>query len=217
MKKRYQNLIFDADGTLLDTLVGVHKSINYAMEKLDLPLFTPEQVKPFLGPSLMDTVTNTLKFDEEMATKIVATYREFYAKEGYGICELFPGIKELLFELKKRGHTLTIATNKAQPYIEKIMQEKGVFELFDGIFGQELGQFSSDKTPLVKKAVEVAQPAIMVGDRFIDIVAGKNAGIDTIGVLWGSAEDGEFEKYKPTFVVEKPSDILEVVSILGDN
>jgi len=210
--KKYKNLIFDADGTLLDTVYGVQQSINYAMRKLGLPEFTKEQVLPFLGPSLMDTVINTLKFDEKMATKIVVLYREFYAKEGYAICELFPGVKELLFELKNRGYTLTLATNKAQPYIEKIMQEKEVLELFDGIYGQELGQFSSDKTPLVKKATAIAQPAIMVGDRFIDIIAAKNVGIDSIGVLWGSAEDGEFEEYEPTYVVEKPEDILKIVS-----
>jgi len=208
---KYKNIIFDADGTLLDTHAGVHKSINYAMQKLNLPLFSLEQVKPFLGPSLVDTMTNTLKYPLEKAKEIVAVYREFYAIEGYAICELFAGVKDMLFALKDIGCTLTIATNKAQPYIEKIMQEKGVYNLFSGIFGQQLGQFSSDKTPLVIEAAKLATPAIMVGDRFIDIVAAKNANIHSIGVNWGSAEVGEFEKYKPTYIIDNPMQILEVI------
>ena len=202
----YKNILFDADGTLLDTIDGIHAAFNYARNKQGEPLFTREQVKPFIGPTLMDTLHNTLGYPLDEATEGVKIYREFYWDKGYKMCDLYPGIKQLLKDLKQAGKKLCVATNKAQPFIDMILKEKGIFKYFDLVVGPDLITTSTDKTPLVKKAI-LSSPAVMVGDRYIDIVAAKNNDIDSIGVNWGSAEEGEFIKYGATHVVSSVSEI----------
>ena len=209
-KKSYQNIIFDADGTMIDTLDGIMQGFNFAMQKLNRPLLTREQVKPFLGPSIMDTMQNTLDLTSKEAARAIEYYREFYWDTGYAMCDFFDGIEQLLKDLKAAGKTLSVATNKPQPFIDAILKEKGYYDYFSAVVGPDLSDPSSDKTPLVKRAM-LDKNAVMIGDRYVDINAANNNGIDSVGVVWGSAESGEFEKFKPTYIAHKPGDILNIV------
>ncbi|MCL2062629.1 MAG: HAD hydrolase-like protein [Firmicutes bacterium] len=207
----FDNVIFDADGTLLDTLPGICAGFNYALKKLGRQEVTPAQVKPFMGPPLYYTCTASLGFSASEAEKAVQYYREFYWDKGYKMCEFFPGIPELLKQLHANGKILCVATNKPQIFIDKILIEKGVHGLFTRVCGPDVSETSADKTPLVKKAAAAGgKKAVMVGDRYVDITAAKNAAIASIGVLWGSAEDEEFIQYKPDFIAKTPQDVYTV-------
>jgi len=210
MKKSYKNIIFDADGTMIDTLDGIMQGFNVAMQKLGKPLLSREEVKPFLGPTIMDTLQNTLNFTPTEAKQGMDYYREFYWDKGYAMCDFFDGIVPLIKELKAQGKSLSVATNKPQPFIDAILKEKGIYEYFDKVVGPELNDPSSDKTPLVKKAMTDTN-AVMIGDRYVDINAAKAVGIDSIGVTWGSATEGEFQQFIPTYVVNTTQEILEIV------
>jgi phosphoglycolate phosphatase len=206
----YKNIIFDADGTLLDTLPGITAAFNYAMERMGRPHMTDEQIKPFMGPSLMDTCVNTLKMQVSEAERAVALYREFYQEKGFLMCAFFPGVEELLNKLRAAGKILCVATNKPQPFIDIILREKGYGGHFAAVIGADPSESSTDKTPLVKRA-RLDASAVMVGDRYVDIKAAKNAGVASIGVEWGSAEPGEFERFKPTHTAKTPDEVYQIV------
>jgi len=209
---KYKNIIFDADGTLLDTLPEILLGFNYAMEKCGRPLFTRDEVKPFIGPSIIETLKNTLGFCDDGAKVALGHYRDFYSETGHAMASFFEGIPKLLGELKKAGCTLCIATNKPQIYIDKIIEKLGFSKYFVCVAGPEYGDASTDKTPLIKRAMVAAKdPHVMVGDRFIDIEGAKGAGIDCIAVEWGTAAEGEFEKHKPTYTAKTPKDVLDII------
>ena len=206
----YKNIIFDADGTLLDTLPGIYEGFNLVMKKLNRPALSHDAIKPFIGPSLVETFTTRLSFSPEETTAAVGYYRDFYWERGYRMCEFFPGILELLKKMKADGKILCIATNKPQPFIDLILKQWNVADYFTVVAGAELTESSTDKTSLVRRAI-CDKSAVMVGDRYVDIAAAKSAGIDSIGVLWGTAEDGEFVKYPPTHIAK---DVKELYSLV---
>ena len=217
MKKlKYTNIIFDADGTLIDTVPEILMGFNYAMEKCGRPLLTVDDIKPFIGPSIIDSLQNALGFDPEGAMVALNHYRDFYSSKGYAMAGFFDGIVELLDNLIAAGCTLCIATNKPQIYIDKIIEKLGATAKFKCIAGPEYGDPSTDKTPLIKRAMAAAgdtngSRSIMVGDRYIDIEGAASAGIASIAVEWGTAATGEFQKYVPTYIAQKPSDILSII------
>jgi len=207
----YKNIIFDADGTLLDSLPGIMAGFNYALEKRGMTPLTAKQVRPFMGPSIMDSLVTSLGFSKEDAKKALDDYREFYWDKGYKMCKFYDGIPSLLDNLKKDGKILCVATNKPQPFIELILKEKGYFDYFTVIAGADVSETTTDKTPLVKKA-NIDPSSVMVGDRYVDIIAAKKVGIDSIGVLWGAAEDGEFEIYPPTHIAKDMTELYKIIT-----
>ena len=207
----YKNIIFDADGTLLDTLPGICEGFNYVMDQLGLKRLSEQAVKPFMGPSLMETFTQKLKFSLDQAEIAVRHYRDFYWEKGFRMCEFYQGVPELLNRLKSDGKLLSVATNKPQVFIDMILKEKGYYDCFTVIAGADVSETSTDKTQLVQRAT-LSQSAVMVGDRYVDITAANNAGVDSIGVLWGAAEDGEFIQYPPTHIAKTPDDVYLIVN-----
>jgi len=210
LKLNYKNAIFDADGTLLDTVYGIHAGFNYAMDKMGRPKLEFEAVKSFMGPSILSSLQGELGFSETDAKLALNHYRDYYWTKGYAECKFFDGVLDMLHDLKKANCILCVATNKPQIYIEKILKELGVHSLFATIAGPDFGVSSSDKTPLVKKAI-CDKNAVMIGDRYFDIEAAKNASIDSVGVEWGSASAGEFIKYKPTHIAATPKDVANII------
>jgi len=206
----YKNIIFDADGTLLDTLPGIYAGFNLVMERFNRPPLSHEDVKPFMGPALVETFSMRLGFSAKDTKKAVALYRDFYGDGGYAMCDFYPGIPELLDKLKSAGKILCVATNKPQVFIDRILREKGYFDRFAVVAGPDLSEKTSDKATLVRRAI-CDKAAVMVGDRYIDILVADACGIDSIGVLWGAAPEGEFDKYRPTHRVKDCGEVYDLV------
>ena len=209
--RMYNNIIFDADGTLLDTLPGIYEGFNLVMKQMNRPPLSEDDIKPFLGPALVETFSVRLGFSAADTQQALAIYRMFYKERGYRMCTFYPGIPELLDRLKSAGKTLCVATNKPQPFIDAILKEFGYYDRFTVIAGASLSESQSDKSALVKRAAKAGAKPVMVGDRYIDIEAAKAAGVDSIGVLWGSAADGEFERYKPTWIAKNASELFDII------
>ena len=207
----YKNIIFDADGTLFDTVDGIHEGFNELAKAFNLPLFSREQVMPFMGPSLAHTITTKLGFKGDDVTKSLILYRDFYWEKGYKMCSFYPGVEDLIKRLKADGKSLSVATLKPQPFIDAILKEKGYYDYFDKIVGPEMTNFTSDKTEFVLSAI-TDKSAVMVGDRYTDFIAAKNNGIDSIAVTWGCGDMEEFKQYKPTYVVDSADEIYKIVS-----
>ncbi len=207
----YKNIIFDADGTLINSFEGIFKGINYVLREVGESELNADEIKKFVGHALAHSFRELLHFDEEKVEKSITLYRDYYAKYGVFECELYDGIKELIENLHADGKILSVATSKPQKFIEIILKNKGLDKYFTCISGADMSEKHSGKKELIEKAI-CDENAVMVGDRYFDIEGAKNVGIDSIGVLYGFCADGEFEKYVPTHIAKDATDIYNIVT-----
>jgi len=191
-----QYLLFDFDGTLFDTVEGITKSIRYALNKrgIDAQL---ESLRCFAGPPLVDKFMEVYGFDREDAEQAVRDFRERYRPIGINECRVFPGVKDLLGELREAGYTLGIATSKPQPMAEELLRREGMLALFDAIVGSRETNNNSTKADVLRAVMEelgaAASDSLMIGDTKYDVAGAKLCGVGCVGVGWGYAESGELE------------------------
>ena len=157
------------------------------------------------------------KEDSQEAIKI---YREYYVKEGVYQAPLYPGITEMLKELKNAGCTLMITTSKPETMAVTVAKNDGIFEYFDGIIGPALDEHDPNKAILIKRALKALgtddsdkdflKNCLMIGDRFYDIEAACEIGIDSIGVLYGYGNAQELKEAGATYTVKNVQDISKI-------
>jgi len=210
----FDYILFDFDGTVFDTVEGITKSIRYALNKhgIDAPL---EELRCFAGPPLVDMFMEKYGVDEETAKQYVADFRERYKPIGlYGCC-VFPGVKELLCELKKRGKRLAIASSKPQELIIELLKREGMYELFESVCGA-VGGLNDAKWQVVERAMKELsadkESSILVGDTKYDVIGAHKCGIKCVGVEYGYAAPGDFEASGADYIVK---DTAELLTLLG--
>lgn len=199
---KYTHLLFDLDGTLIYSHPGIFKSVNYALDKLGLPRWTEEQMRPFVGPPLRVSFQKFMGFSPEEAERAVAFYRERYRSIGWREFEPIAGVKELLEDLKKAGYILALATSKPAVFADQIVKDMGVWDCFDQ---GGVAQFDHDnKTYVIEEIVRRFQAdkekCLMIGDRLYDVVGAKEVGVDCAGLYVGYGEENELEKAGATYV-----------------
>lgn len=214
--KNNKVIIFDCDGTLLDTFLLIEKTVFATFEKM-LPNYqlTIEEAHSFFGPLLDDTFQKYAKTQEEVKS-LVECYRNINEAlmEKY-ICA-YEGINELLVELKKQNYIMTIVSNKVTEAVLHGLKICGIDKYFDLILGADKLKKAKPNPDGINQILNKYQTinAIMIGDTIIDIEAGKNAGIKTIGVTWCKTTQEEFRKNNATYVVNNPKEILKIVGEL---
>ena len=188
------SLFFDLDGTLTDPKAGIISSTYYALDKLGISQ-KPEDLDWVIGPPLPESFAILVGADR--AEEGVLAYREHYSVTGLFENEVYPGICELLADLKAAGHPLYVATSKPHVFANPILERFGLASYFDAVFGAELDGTHGHKGDLLAYALAQtgADPkdSIMLGDRKHDIIGGKANGMKTISVLWGYGSVAEFE------------------------
>lgn len=202
-----RTLLFDLDGTLTDPFVGITKSVQYALEKLDAPVPPAEDLRHVIGPPLNETYGQLLgSSDASLIQKAIDLYRERYTDVGLFENVRYDGILEVLEAARARGERLFVCTSKPWVYAEKIIEHFGLSEFFEKTYGCELDMTRSNKVDLLAYLLEQEQldPAqtVMIGDRKHDILAGLKNATQTIGVLWGYGSREELETHGAHCVVE---------------
>jgi phosphoglycolate phosphatase len=199
MINHYKNILFDLDGTLIDTKSGVLGSLKKTMEELSLPLPPENRLISFLGPPLEQCFKDVCGLSEEQTQKAVTVFRGHYGGGGLYDFEIFEGIEELLAQLKKEGRILGVATSKNQRFAKIVMDHCGLGDFFDVVAGApDSIETSWDKKDSVLKAMGAIRGAdfsntVLVGDRKFDAQGAAEAGIDAIGVLYGYGNAEELE------------------------
>lgn len=210
----YNCILFDFDGTVFDTLEGITKSVQYALNKVGIDA-EPEALRCFAGPPLVDKFMEEYGFDRPTAVQATADYRERYKPIGLYECRVFPGIKELLEKLRAAGKTLALATSKPQELAEELLEREEMKALFHVICGSHPDRNDGEKWQVVTKALELsgARPenAVLVGDTKYDVLGAHKVGIACIGVRYGYAAEGELETAGAEYIVE---DIPELEKLL---
>ncbi len=207
-------ILWDLDGTIMESGSGVLSSVRYALDKLGVEL--PEsEVRKFIGPSLFDSFTNTAHMSEEDAEKAIKFYRELYESKGIFDASVYEGIPETLDVLKKEGYRQFVVTSKPQHMAQRVLDHFGIKPYMDGLVGPAEDDHSSDKAKLIRTAMDSngieKSEAVMIGDRCFDINGANDVGIHSIGVLYGYGSKEELEKHGAELIVEKAVDIPEAV------
>ncbi len=184
-----RQLLFDLDGTLTDPAEGITNSIAYALRKMDRPVPPYSLLTRFIGPPLIGSFRSFLGMTEEEALRALALYREYFAVTGLFENRPYDGIADALTGLRETGYRLYVATSKPEPYACRILEHFGLDGFFEMICGASMDERRVEKADVIRYAMERAGfgPAgsVMIGDRRHDIQGGREAGLLTVGVLWG--------------------------------
>lgn len=214
--KKFDLVIFDLDGTLTDSRVGITKSVSYAISKMGIKPPPLEELEHFIGPPLMDSFMEYYKFSKSDSEKALEIFREEYSKNGLYENIPFHNINTLLSALKNSKIKLAVATSKPQHFSEKILDHFLLSQYFDVIIGSSLDNTLSHKSRIIsetlKSFLEIPKEKIvMVGDRKFDIDGAKENGIASIGVKYGFADPGEIEAASPDFTAEGIEDLFKIL------
>lgn len=212
---RYRAVIFDFDGTICNTGEGIKKSAKFALESFGYPVSDNlDALDCFIGPPLLFTFQEKYGADPVLAENLVKKFRERYAETGVFESELYDEIKSLLFNLKKDGFLIAIASSKPQAYIEKLLSHFEIEEYFDAVCGVSFEADCEPKSDIIarclKKLGSAPEESLMVGDKRYDIDGARHLRVDSAGVLWGYGTKFEIIEAGAKFIAEKPEDIESI-------
>ncbi|KKB38676.1 Inorganic pyrophospatase PpaX [Bacillus thermotolerans] len=207
-------LLFDLDGTLINTNELIISSFLHTLNHYFPEQFKREDVYAFMGPSLTETFT---KLDEERAEEMMNHYRAFNIENHDALVTEFEGVFETIRTLKENGYKMAIVSTKLRDTVIKGLKLTNLYQFFDVIVGlDDVTHPKPDPEPL-RKALEALgskpEEAIMIGDNYHDIEGGQNTGTLTAGVAW-SIKGREFlETFHPDYMLETMPDLLDILEI----
>lgn len=190
-------LLFDLDGTVIDSGEGVKDSVLYALREMGYPLLEKEAMDPFLGPPLVYSFHHFAGVPEAECAEAVRLYREYYQKSGAMLrYRLYAGMPELLRDLHSSGYRTAIATSKPQPYAVELAHHAGIFSFLDYIVGADLDEKTrAKKSEVIEVALEESatprEQTLMIGDRKYDVLGAKEAGVESLGITFGYGDRAE--------------------------
>lgn len=208
-------VLLDLDGTIAASFRGISNGILYALDKLGVEAPPRESLTSFIGPPLFDEFKRRFALGDETAREAVRLYRVYYPEKG--IYEQTPvdGAEELLRALRAQGRRVCLATSKPRDYVEIILKYFKFEHYFDGVFGAAFDGTVSTKPQVIRLALsETGAPpeeCVMVGDRFHDVEGARECGVRCIGVLCGYGSRAELEEHGADFIVEKLTDIPDIL------
>ena len=211
----FDTILFDLDGTLTDSGLGITKAVQYALGQMGYEVPPRESLFTFIGPPLHKSFAKYCGMDEATAVEAVRQFRVYYNQMG-GILEneVYAGVRELLRDLKEGGKRLMIATSKPQAAAELVMHHFGLDEYVPEIIG------GTDDTRNTKgKVIAYAlrefgvepKTAVMVGDREHDILGAAENGIPAIGITWGYGDRAELEGAGAKAVFDTPGETVQYI------
>ena len=181
-------VIFDLDGTLMNTKPGIVAGLSYAIEKAGLPVPDEETFDTFIGPPLESSFERVYGLDEEPMQKIIADYREKYLAGDIYQAIPYEGIFDLLAELKKRGIDAAVATYKLESMARELLGKFHFDEYIPFVFGSNKENKLTKGDIILKgiaKSGHTKAETVMVGDSHYDAVGAEEVSVDFIGVLYG--------------------------------
>ena len=211
-----QNIIFDFDGTLVDTSEGIIKSMHYAFDKLNITRVEESFIRETIGPPLDKMLEELLKTrDKNLINKGIKLFRERYSTEGLIELELYKGVRATIEKFYNLDTNLFIATSKPQIFVEHITTKLDVRKYFKDISGVDINKNSLDKAKRIEQLIESHKlnidKTIMVGDRCEDILAAKYNCIKCIGVTYGFGNKEDLLKEQADMICNNFSEIIDII------
>lgn len=202
-------VIFDLDGTLLNTIADLATATNVALEHYGLPTHKEDEYKFFVGNGINKLFERALpedKRNEEYVMKIRSIFVPYYDAHNSDLSRPYQGINELLLDLQNAGIKIAVASNKYQAAAVKLVKEFFPDINFAEILGQRDGVPSKPNPTIVNEITEHTgiskKDTVYVGDSCVDMQTGKNADVTTVGVSWGFRPKAELKSYNPDFIAD---------------
>ena len=211
-------VIFDLDGTLLDTIADLAESANHALKQLGYPTRDVETIRTFVGNGVNKLLFRALpdeEKNEENMMRMRTHFVPYYDAHNADLSAPYPGIVALLEELQAKGLRMAVASNKYQEATVKLVKHYFPMIDFVEVLGQREGiNVKPDPTivfDILKKAGVSKEETLYVGDSGVDMQTAINAGVDAIGVTWGFRPRTELEDFHPMGLIDQAEELLGFV------
>ena len=211
-------VIFDLDGTLLDTIADLAESANYALKQLDYPTHPVDAIRTFVGNGINKLLERALPAHEQTEENIMRMRSHFvpyYDIHNADLSTPYPGIVSLLEDLQAKGILIAVASNKYQEATVKLVKQYFPNIDFVEILGQREGiNVKPDPSivfDILQKANLSKENVLYVGDSGVDMQTAINAGVDAVGVTWGFRSKEVLMEHGATYIVDKPQEIVSIV------
>ena len=194
----YSAILFDLDGTIVDSAPGITATLAYTFEQMGLPIPTPSELVAYVGPPILDSFRDRAGFTPEQAQHALEIYRPQYLETGVYNATVYDGLPAVLRAIHSAGVPLSLATSKPELPATLILEHFGLASQFDIITGASADEVRSAKADVVAEALvrleafgaDLSNP-VMVGDREHDVHGAAAHGIPTIFVEWGYGSPAE--------------------------
>ena len=207
-------VIFDLDGTLLNTIADLANSTNYALKVLGYPIHEPDKYNFMVGNGINKLFERALPDGEKTEENVLRVRQEFvpyYDQHNADKSRPYPGVTELLETLQTAGKQLAVASNKYQAATEKLIAHYFPNIKFTAVFGQREGIPVKPDPIIVKEILQIAkvqeEETLYVGDSGVDMQTAINAGVTSCGVTWGFRPRTELESFHPDHIVDNAEEI----------
>lgn len=215
MKHVITNIIFDVDGTLIDSKRDIAAAQHWVLAQLGVHSYKPEDLYPLIGKPLRETFATLLPPSlHHRIAEAADLYKEYYPPRALDTTILFPGVRETVAELRSRGISLATASAKLSAGSRRVLTHFGIAEHFSQIQGSDDMPFKPDPFIITKILLDQGwekENTLMVGDTDNDIEAGKRAAVRTCGVTYGSLSSEQIHHLKPDFVIDSLPELLDIV------
>lgn len=209
------NIIFDVDGTLIDSKRDIAAAQHWVLGQLGVHSYKPEDLYPLIGKPLAETFATLLPSSlHQRIAEASDLYKGYYPPRALETTTIFPGVRETLEALRSRGTRLATATTKLSAGTRRVLTHFGIAEHFSQIQGSDDMPFKPDPFIITKILLDQdweKANTMMVGDTDNDIEAGKRAGIRTCGVTYGSLSSEQIRQLNPDFVIHSLPELLDIV------
>lgn len=207
-------VIFDLDGTLLNTIADLALSTNYALNKLGYPTHEVEAYNFMVGNGINKLFERALPEGEKTEENVLRIRKEFvpfYDMHNADESRPYPGIPELLSHLQDAGIQVAVASNKYQAATQKLIAHYFPTIKFIAVFGQRDGVNVKPDPTIVFDILKIANieknDVLYVGDSGVDMQTAANAGVTACGVTWGFRPRAELEEFSPAYIVDSAKEI----------
>ena len=212
-----KGIIFDMDGTILNTIDDVVASVNYAMRHFNLPEKTVQEVKDGIGRGAINLIEDVVPKGTSEADiyKIYEVYQTYYDQHTNDFTAPYEGILELLSTLKNKRYKLAVVSNKYRYLVEALNHD-----IFKDYFDISMGEMDGvpikpapDMIHIALKEMNLSKDeVIFIGDSDVDMMTATNANIKSIGVTWGYRSKEVLIKHKANYIIDQPKDIIKIIN-----
>ena len=213
---KYNSVVFDLDGTLLDTLGDLRDSVNFTLKKNNLPERTTEEIRSFVGNGIRLLIELSVPENTpvEITDKCFQEFREYYKDHSAILTKPYDDIIDLMKTLKSKGIKIAVVSNKAD-FAVKTLMEDYFSGLYDCAYGERAGVPRKPEPDGVLDAIREMgseiENTVYIGDSEVDVITSKNAKLPCIAVTWGFRDKKVLESLNPEYIVDSPSDILNII------
>ncbi len=213
-------VLFDLDGTLIDSFEGIAKSAQYALRRFGINEENLENLRPFVGPPLVESFQKWYGLSKEQAIEATDIYRERYRPIGILECSLYPGVEECIRTLKAEGYQIGMASSKPEEFCRRILEHFGLLDLFDDVVGATFDRRIDTKEEVLNEVLRrwsdiPKNQMCLIGDTMFDLVGAKKIGIDCIAVSYGFGNAKEMLQKGAVAICDRMADLPELIQRLN--